>query len=47
LDDERDAWRAQRDALRAESARRFHPDRALAGHAAVLRDAARALVTRR
>jgi glycosyltransferase involved in cell wall biosynthesis len=45
--DERDAWRAQRDALRAESARRFHPDRALAGHAAVLRDAARALVTLR
>jgi glycosyltransferase involved in cell wall biosynthesis len=45
--DERDAWRARRDALRAESARRFHPDRALAGHAAVLRDAAHALVTLR
>lgn len=36
----RDHWRGQRQqALRAESAIRFHPDRALAGHAAVLRSA--------
>lgn len=37
---ERDAWRARREELRAESAIRFHPDHALSGHAAVLRSAA-------
>jgi glycosyltransferase involved in cell wall biosynthesis len=36
----RDHWRARRAELRDESAVRFHPDRALSGHAAVLRDAA-------
>jgi glycosyltransferase involved in cell wall biosynthesis len=36
----RDDWRSRREALRAESAVRFHPDRALSGHASVLRDAA-------
>jgi glycosyltransferase involved in cell wall biosynthesis len=38
----RHEWRARRGELQAESAVRFHPDRALSGHAAVLRDAAAA-----
>ncbi len=33
-------WRSRREELRTESASRFHPDHALAGHAAVLRSAA-------
>jgi len=48
---QRAEWRGARGALRAESARRFHPDHALSGHAAVLREAvaapAPALVTLR
>jgi glycosyltransferase involved in cell wall biosynthesis len=40
--DAREHWLACRDELRAESATRFHPDRALSGHAAVLRSAAEA-----
>jgi glycosyltransferase involved in cell wall biosynthesis len=42
----RDHWRARREDLRRESAVRFHPDRALSGHAAVLRDAAAAVTLR-
>jgi glycosyltransferase involved in cell wall biosynthesis len=37
---DRDDWAGRREQLRAGSAARFHPDRALSGHAAVLRDAA-------
>lgn len=36
----RDEWLARREELRAESATRFHPDRALSGHADVMRSAA-------
>lgn len=36
----RDDWAGRREQLRAECAVRFHPDRALSGHAGVLRDAA-------
>jgi glycosyltransferase involved in cell wall biosynthesis len=36
----REEWRGRREQLRAESAVRFHPDRALSGHAVVLREAA-------
>jgi glycosyltransferase involved in cell wall biosynthesis len=37
---DRDDWAGRREQLRTGSAARFHPDRALSGHAAVLRDAA-------
>jgi glycosyltransferase involved in cell wall biosynthesis len=36
----RERWAARRDELRRESAGRFHPDRAVRGHAAVIRRAA-------
>jgi glycosyltransferase involved in cell wall biosynthesis len=43
----REEWAARRERLRGESAVRFHPDRALSGHAAVLREAAAAALTLR